>query len=233
MPPRFKLYHFPASRSARVKWMLHEVLDDDFEVEIVEAYDGATFEEDYLLKNPNHNVPTLEIRQPDGATTYMLESGAMVAFLADGFPDKGLAPPPSPLSVERADYEQMLYFGASWVDMVLWQVRSHEHLLSDEERDLRTIQRYRAKCTSEIEPQLVARLERQSFICGDRFTAADCIMGHNVLWGRGYGLFRHDALRAYLSRLSKRPAFLKAFSDASRFVAQPPEGSAILERFTG
>ena len=29
---RLKLYHYPASRSARVKWMLHEVVGDGFEV---------------------------------------------------------------------------------------------------------------------------------------------------------------------------------------------------------
>ena len=38
--PRFKLYHYPATRSTRVKWMLHEVLDDDFEVELVPVYEG-------------------------------------------------------------------------------------------------------------------------------------------------------------------------------------------------
>jgi hypothetical protein len=32
---RLKLYHFPASRSARVKWLLHELLEDDFDVEVV------------------------------------------------------------------------------------------------------------------------------------------------------------------------------------------------------
>ncbi len=32
---RLKLYHYPASRSARVKWALHEVVGDDFEVEKV------------------------------------------------------------------------------------------------------------------------------------------------------------------------------------------------------
>jgi hypothetical protein len=34
MPIRhLKLYHYPASRSARAKWMLHEVVGDAFEVE--------------------------------------------------------------------------------------------------------------------------------------------------------------------------------------------------------
>jgi len=231
--PRFKLYHYPATRSARVKWMLHEVLDDDFELEIVPVYEGKQYEPEYLSKNPNHNVPTLEIRMPDGRSMHMIESGAMVAFLADAFPEKQFAPAPSPLSLERADYLQMLHFGASWMDMMLWQVRVHEHLLPKKQQDPRTIQRYREKFTNEAEPQLIQRFERHPFICGDAFTAADCVMGHTVIWARGYGLCRDEIFRSYISRLSKRPAFVKAFADVAGFQIEAPEGSELLERFTG
>lgn len=230
---RFKLYHYPATRSARVKWMLHEVLDDDFEVEIVPVYEGKQYEPEYLSKNPNHNVPTLEIKMSDGRSMHMIESGAMVTFLADAFPEKGLAPAPSPLSLERADYLQMLHFGASWMDMMLWQVRVHEHLLPKEQQDPRTIRRYRDKFTNEAEPQLIKRFERQPFICGDAFTAADCLMGHTVIWARGYGLCRDEIFRGYISRLSKRPAFVKAFADVGAFQIEAPDGSSLLERFTG
>ena len=230
---RFKLYHYPATRSARVKWMLHEVLDDDFEVEIVSVYEGKQYDAEYLGKNPNHNVPTLEITMPDGQSMHMIESGAMVALLADAFPEKELAPPPSPLSLERADYLQMLHFGASWMDMILWQVRCHEHLLRDADKDPRTIQRYRDKFTNEIEPQLSRRFERHPFICGDAFTAADCVVGHNVIWARGYGLCRDEIFRGYVSRLSKRPAFLKGFSDVSDFQVEAPEGAPLTGLFTG
>jgi hypothetical protein len=47
---RIKLYHFPASRSARVKWLLHELLDDDFDVEPVALYDGVQYTAEYLQK---------------------------------------------------------------------------------------------------------------------------------------------------------------------------------------
>lgn len=230
---RFKLYHYPATRSARVKWMLHEVLDDDFEVELVPLYEGTQYDAEYLSKNPNHNVPTLEITMPDGRSTHMLESGAMVTFLADAFPEKGLAPAPAPCSLERADYLQMLYFGASWMDMILWQIRVHEHLLRADDKDPRTIQRYRDKFVSEIEPQLSARFERQAFICGDAFSAADCIIGHNVMWARGYGLCRGEVFRGYLSRVSKRPGFMKAFADAGHFKVEAPNDSPLFEQFTG
>jgi glutathione S-transferase len=231
--PRFKLYHYPATRSARVKWMLHEVVGDDFEVEVVPLYEGKQYEADYLRKNPNHNVPILEIRMPGRESMHMLESGAIVTFLADAFPEKGLAPPAAPLSLERADYLQMLYFGASWMDMILWQVRVHENLLRDDEKDPRTIERYRKKFTQEIEPQLRQRFEQHPFICGYAFTAADCIIGHNVIWSRGYGLCQDEIFRSYLSKISKRPAFVKAFADARSFQKDPGDGSELLERFTG
>ena len=54
-----KLYHYPATRSARARWALHETVGDDFEVETVELYEGAQYSEDYILKNPNHNIPSL------------------------------------------------------------------------------------------------------------------------------------------------------------------------------
>ena len=223
--PRFKLFHYPATRSARVRWLLHELLDDDFEVEIVELYKGHQYRPDYLERNPNHNVPVLEVTFPDGDTMNMVESGAMVAWLADAFPAKQLAPPADSLSRERADYLQMLHFGASWMDMMLWQIRIHEHVLPQDEKDERTVQRYRSKFIKEVEPQLAARLGAGEFICGDTFLAADCIIGHNVTWARGYGLCQDDVFRTYLSRISKRPAFVQAFADAKQFKKQAPDTS--------
>ena len=223
--PRFKLFHYPATRSARVKWLLHELLDDDFDVEVVQLYEGEQYRQPYLDRNPNHNVPVLEVTFADGETMNMLESGAMVAWLADAFPAKQLAPPADALSRDRADYLQMLHFGASWMDMMLWQIRIHEHVLPPDQQDPRTIQRYRDKFVKEVEPQLAARLSGSSYICGDTFLAADCIIGHNVTWARGYGLCQDELFRSYLSRVSKRPAFVKAFADAKQFKQQAPDSA--------
>jgi glutathione S-transferase len=230
---RFKLFHFPATRSARVKWMLHEVLGEDFEVEVVDLYRGGQYRPDYLARNPHHNVPALEVTFGDGSAMNMLESGAMVAWLADAFPKRALAPPPDALSRERADYLQMLHFGASTMDMMLWQIRIHEHVLADDQQDPRTAERYRAKFEAEVEPVLAARLTEHPFICGDRFTAADCVIGHNVTWARGYGMCRDEVFRDYLSRLSKRPAFAQAFADAREFDPQVPAPVRNAGKFNG
>jgi glutathione S-transferase len=229
---RLKLYHYPATRSARAKWILHEVVGDAFEVERVDLYGGVQYGADFMRLNPNHNVPVLEITWADGRRQVMLESAAMVAFLADAHPDKGLAPAPG-ASPERADYLQMLHFAGSWMDMMLWQVRVHEHVLALDERDPRTVQRYRRKFTTEVEPQLAARLGQGGFICGEAFTAADCVVGHCVTWARGYGMCRDELFRAYVSRLSKRPAFAAAFADAREFNPEVPQGKAAKSRFTG
>ncbi|MDJ0926809.1 MAG: glutathione S-transferase family protein [Gammaproteobacteria bacterium] len=230
---RLKLYHYPSTRSARVKWLLHELLGDDFDVEVVSLYDGVQYQADYLRKNPNHAVPTLEITLASGETMHMIESGAMISLLADAFPDKGLAPPAGEFSAARADYLQMLHFGASWMDMMLWQIRIHTHILPEEERDARTVTRYEKKFADEVEPQLLTRLESSDNICGDTFTAADCVMGHNVAWARRYGLCTARTFRQYLSRLSKRPAFISAFADAHEFTLEVPDGRPVKEHFTG
>ncbi len=211
-----KLYHFPATRSARARWALHETVGDAFSVERLDLYRGEQYRETYRRMNPNHNVPLLEITLADGRVHRMLESVAMVEWLIDAHPEKQLAPAPD-LSLERADYLQMLHFGGSWMDMMLWQVRVHEHILPTDEADSRTIQRYRRKFVDEVEPQLAERLSRTPHICGEAFSGADIVIGHNVSWARGYGLCQDEIFRAYLSRLSRRPAFREAFSDAGDF----------------
>lgn len=224
-----KLYHYPATRSARAKWALHETVGDAFETVPLDLYAGAQYAPDYLAKNPNHNVPLLEIEFADGRAMRMRESAAMVLFLADAFPEKGLAPPPG-AGADRADYLQMLQFAASPMDMMLWQIRIHEHVLPRAERDEGTIVRYRGKFAKEIEPQLVARLEKTPFICGEAFTAADVMIGHNVGWARGYGMCQQEIFREYTSRLSKRPAFRSAFADVGSFkpeAPQRPDGRAL------
>lgn len=230
---RIKLFHYPASRSARVKWMLHELLGDDFDVEKVPLYDADQYGDAFLAMNPNHAVPTLELSLADGSKQYMFESGAMVAWLADAFPDRRLAPAPDALSAQRADYLQMLHFASTWMDMMLWQIRIHEHVLPPGESDPRTVARYRDKFTREVEPQLKGRLQRHAFACGDDFSAADCLVGHCVLWARLYGMCQDDVFTGYVKRLADRPAFLRAFTDVGEFVAEVPADKPLRARFTG
>lgn len=227
-----KLHHCPATRSVRALWALKETVGDAFDVVRVDLYRGEQYSPAYLAKNPNHNVPLLEIGFDDGAALAMKESAAMVSWLADAFPEKKLAPPPA-LTRERADYCQIFQFGASPMDMMLWQIRAHEHLLADGVRDQKTIERYRGKFAKEVEPQIAARLEKHEFICGDAFTAADIIIGYNVGWAKAYGLCADSIFRKYQMRLAARPAFLAAFADAKEFSLAPPRPPGVESPFNG
>ena len=162
--------------------------------------------------NPNHAVPVLEITRANRSVQHVFESTAIVQWLADALPLAGLAPPPGP-SAARADYLQMLLFGGSTMDALLWSVRMHRDLLPNADADARIVQRSLDTLTREIEPQLIARLEAGAFICGAHFSAADIVIGHNINWGRVYGLFTAGALSRYMDRLRARPAFTQAFGD--------------------
>ena len=211
-----KLYHYLLTRSVRVKWMLHEVLGEAFETEVVAVIKGAMMAPDMLARNPNHNLPMLDVTWEDGSTQTMLESGAMVMWLAEAYPDAQLEPARGAVRL-RADYLQMIQFGSSWMDSILWQMRLHKTLLPADLKQSSIFDMYAQKWASEIEPQLAQRLNAQDYICGQNFLAVDCIIGHNVRWAQSYGLCDDAVFGAYLGRLGERPAFQLAYADAHAF----------------
>mmetsp|Transcript_12737 Transcript_12737/g.16500 ORF Transcript_12737/g.16500 Transcript_12737/m.16500 type:complete len:157 (-) Transcript_12737:1022-1492(-) len=131
------LYHYPLTRSTRVAWILHE-LGIPFDKVKTNPMTGETRTKDFLEKNPNHAVPVLEFEH-QGKKHTMIESGAMVCFLAD-LPDIDvrLAPDAKQI-VQRAEYLQMIFHACSWQDMILWNIRMHSTLLPTEMRDESTV----------------------------------------------------------------------------------------------
>lgn len=117
--------------------------------------------------------------------------------------------------------------------MMLWQIRIHKHILNADQRDVRTIERYRKKFITEALPMIARRLAGHPFICGSRFTAADCMVAHALIWAHSYGLADDQSIKAYLSRISQRPAFRRAFADAQDFDPLVPEESLARVLFTG
>ncbi len=69
---------------------------------------------------------------------------------------------------------------------------------------------------------MINRLEKSDYICGDQFSAVDCVMGQNVLWARAYGLCQSSQFSDYIARLSQRTAFAKAYADMGDFTLAPP-----------
>ncbi|MEP6389942.1 MAG: glutathione S-transferase family protein [Halioglobus sp.] len=231
-PTKYVLHHYPATRSVRVRWALHETVGDDFEIRRVELYEGAQYERDYLAVNPNHNVPMLEIHWEDGSVQHMLESVAMVEWLADRHPDKALCPSPTS-GRDRADYLQLMHFGGTWLDMMLWQIRIHTHILGEQDADSKTLKRYREKFTTDGEPQLLSRLEKHEYILGDRLSAADFVIGHIVFWAKGYQLCENERFSGYIAKLMTHAGLNKSLDDLSTFQVAPNEGQELASRFNG
>lgn len=213
------LYHYPLSRSMRVKFLLHELLCEDFTTVKVDLMKGEGTSKPFLEKNPNHAVPVIDIEYADGGQHTLFESIAILTYLADAYPEKALAPKLDD-QFARAEYLKWMAFGGAWMDMMLWQIRMHKDLLPKSVRHDQTVELWSAKFTNEVTPQIVSALEAHDYIAGDNFTAADCMMAQNLNWARAYGLGIHPVIGKYMKRLKVRPAFQLAMADAAEFGAK-------------
>ena len=103
MADELVLYTNPRSRGRVARWMLEEV-GAPYQTEILDY--GTTMKAPaYLAINPMGKVPALRHNN-----IVVTESAAICAYLADAFPDAGLAPPPhDPM---RGPYYRWLFFAA-------------------------------------------------------------------------------------------------------------------------
>src|SRR5690606_14047086 len=92
----------PMSRAVTTNWMLTE-LGAEHEQVVVDFVTGETSSPEYRQINPMGKIPTLV----DGEVV-VTEVAAICAYLADRYPEKGLAPPPD--SRKRGRYYRYLFF---------------------------------------------------------------------------------------------------------------------------
>src|SRR5260221_7282722 len=92
-------YTNPMSRGQTVRWMLEEV-GQPYDTEILD-YGSSMKGEAYLSVNPMGEVPAIKHRGK-----VVTEGAAICCYLADAFPEAGLAPPTS----DRADYYRWIFF---------------------------------------------------------------------------------------------------------------------------
>src|SRR3954468_3951929 len=100
-------YTNPQSRGRIARWMLEEI-GQPYDTEII-AYDQMKSEA-YLAVNPMGKAPALKHR--DHIVT---EAAAICAYLADVFPQAGLAPHDD----EKPDYYRWLFYAAGPVEQAV------------------------------------------------------------------------------------------------------------------
>lgn len=184
------LYTNPMSRGRIARWMIEEV-GVDYDVVLL-GYDGAMRADDYRAINPMGKVPAI---RHDGRV--VTECAAICAYLADAFPDAGLAP----TADERADYHRWMFFAAGPLEQAIGN-RMLGVTPTPEQQATIGYGDY-----DRVVDVLEQAVSVHPYIAGDRFTAADVYVGSHVMWGTQFGtLPRRDAFVDYAARLAGRPA---------------------------
>jgi len=197
MADKLTFYTNPMSRGRIVRWMLEEV-GQPYETVVLDY--GTTMKgAEYLAINPMGKVPA--IKHGDVVVT---EAAAICAYLADAFPQAGLAPPMG--DKMRGPYFRWLFYAAGPVEASTTNAALQVQVPDDK----RGMVGYgsRAEVVSVLEQ---AAASANPYLLGDRFTAADVYLGAQIGWGMQFGsLEKRPAFEAYFARISSRPAALRA-----------------------
>lgn len=200
-----KLYYVPMTRSLRPRWMLEE-LGVPHELVRLDPKAGDNKTPAYLALNPTGHVPTLV----DGEVV-LFESAAMLLYLGDKYADKGLAPA-IVASADRAEYLKWIVYGMAELEPGLAATFAHGFRLPEDRRKADVLAWGREKAKGAMGP-LAARLAGREFLVGERFTAADVLLGSQLGWARMMGLVEDEVLAGYLKRVMARPAAVRARAD--------------------
>ena len=196
MTDEIVLYHNPFSRGRIARYMLEEI-GEPYRVELLRFDRREHKTEQFLALNPMGKIPTLVHRG-----VVVTEAAAICAYLADAFPEKGLAPALG--DPARGTYFRWLFFGAGCI----------EPALVDKMFDRPKVEREGALGYGSYD-DTVRTLEKAlspgPFLLGDRFSAADVYVGSQIAWA-----FMTDALEKrspftdYAARIRERPAAQRA-----------------------
>ncbi|WP_120007771.1 glutathione S-transferase family protein [Teichococcus vastitatis] len=189
-------YTNPMSRGRIVRWMLEE-LGVPYRTEVV-GYGPPMKAPSFRALNPMGKVPLIR----HGAAV-VSECGAICAYLADAFPEAGLAPPAG--DPARAAYYRWLFFGAGPVEAAVGDAMMKVQP-SPEQRGM-----VGYGCMADVMEMLEYAVQDGGFLAGERFSAADVYLGSQIGWGMQFGtLEKRPALERYWAKLEARPAAQRA-----------------------
>ena len=184
-------YTNPQSRGQIVRWMLEEV-GQPYDTEIL-TYGGTLQGDAYKAINPMQKIPAIVHKGK-----VVTEVAAICLYLADAFPDAGLAPPAG----ERTDYYRWTMFAAGPIEAAF----TNKSAGWEPEAGKQAMFGYgsfdRAVDTLEI------AVTGKRFIAGDRFSAADVVVGSQIGFMMMFGLLEpRPAFAAYVASVTDRDAY--------------------------
>ncbi len=200
------LYTNPMSRGRIARWMLEEV-GQPYKTEVLD-YASTMKGPAYLAINPMGKVPAL--RHGDAVVT---ETAAICAYLADAFPQAGLAPPPGHRL--RAPYYRWLFFTAGPFEAAVSNKALGFVVPPERERMIGYGN------IGQVLKTIEDAVSRGHYLAGDSFTAADLYVGSQIGFGLMFGTIeKRPAFEQYWQRLSSRPACIRAKELDDALVAQ-------------
>jgi glutathione S-transferase len=212
MADELTFYTNPMSRGRIARWMLEET-GQPYRTEVLD-YATTMKAPAYLAINPMGKVPALR-----HADTVVTETAAICAYLADAFPQAGLAPPPG--SRLRGPYYRWLFFSAGPVEAATSNKALGFAVPQERERMMGYGRLEHVMSTLE------AALSRSDYLVGDSFTAADLYVGSQLGFGMMFGMIeKRPAFERYWQRVSARPACgrAKELDDAAVAARQQASG---------
>lgn len=205
MADELVLYTNPMSRGRTARWMLEEI-GQPYRAEIVEY--ARMKSPEYLAVNPMGKVPALRHGE-----TLVTESAAICAYLADAFPEAGLAPPNgSPL---RGPYYRWLFFAAGPLEASITDKALGVAIRPEQVRMVGY------GTPEQTLAALEDQLERSEYIASDRFAAADVYVGSHVGFGLMFGTIdKRPAFERYWALISARPAAQRARETDDKLIGE-------------
>lgn len=188
------LYHSPNTRSSGALILLEE-LGAPYELRVLNMKAGEQRQPEYLAVNPMGKVPALK-----HGNALVTEQVAIFLYLADLFPEAGLAPPiGDPL---RGPYLRwMVFYAACFEPAVIDRAteRAPAPLPMSPYGDYDTML-----------GTLTAQLAKGRYLLGEQFSAADVLWGAALTWTTMFKLVPElPEIMSYIDRCGARPSVAK------------------------
>jgi len=194
--PLMKFYWCPHTRAFRIAWLLQELGCPHERVTIDIRDEAARADPSFRAVSPMGKVPALE----DGPIK-LWDSGAISVYLADAYPDAGLGVPLH--DPKRGAFLQWVMYTNAVIEPAMVEKFAGAPENSP---------RHGYGSFNLMISTLNDGLAPGPWILGDRFTAADVLLGSSVRFLKMFGAMPEGlpVLEAYLERCRARPAYERA-----------------------
>jgi glutathione S-transferase len=199
------LFYSPQTRATGARVLLEE-LKVPYELHVLNMKTGEQRQPAYLAINPLGKVPAVRV-----GDTLVTEQGAIYLYLADLFPEAGLAPDLT--DPDRGAYVRWLFiYGSCFEPAVV------DHYMK---RDPGSLNETPYASYASLINMLEAALEKGPYLLGERFTAADLLWGIALRWTTMFGLVEaRPAFQAYMNQIGSRASIQKVSDEDATMLAE-------------